>query len=74
MPASAVVVGLAALAVAGGIAGAASPRPVIAFGSERGGPVRIVVLGVPPGKERFLQQPNATSHRMGDGNIFVMAA
>ena len=38
-----------------GVAGAASPRPVIAFGSERGGPVRIHVLGLRPGAQRILQ-------------------
>ena len=47
----AVVSGAAVLvAVAGSVAGAASPRPVIAFGSERGGPVRIAVIGLRTGQ------------------------
>ena len=51
----AVVTGTAALvAVAGSVAGAASSRPVIAFGSERGGPVRIAVIGLRPGSQRIL--------------------
>ena len=49
----AVVSGAAALvALAGSVAGAASSRPVIAFGSERGGPVRIAVVGLRPGQQR----------------------
>ena len=47
----AVVSGAAVLvAVAGSVAGAASSRPVIAFGSERGGPVRIAVIGLRTGQ------------------------
>ena len=55
----AVVTGTAALvAVAGSVAGAASSRPVIAFGSERGGPVRIAVIGLKPG-QRILPSSSA---------------
>ena len=51
----AVVSGAAVLvAVAGSVAGAASPRPVIAFGSDRGGPVRIAVIGLKSGSQRIL--------------------
>ena len=46
----------ALVAVAGSVAGAASSRPVIAFGSERGGPVRIAVIGLRSG-------PSASSPR-----------
>jgi TolB protein len=60
MTACAVVTGLAALlALVGSDAGAASTRPVIAFGSERGGPVRIAVLGLPPGAQRILRSRSA---------------
>ena len=55
----AVVTGAAALvALAGSVAGAASSRPVIAFGSERGGPVRIAVVGLRPG-QRVLPSSSA---------------
>src|SRR3954451_6137792 len=55
MMACAVVTGCAALvAAAGSVAGAASSRPVIAFGSERGGPVRIAVVGLRPGAQRII--------------------
>ena len=59
MMACAVVTGTAALlALAGSVAGAASSRPVIAFGSERGGPVRIAVVGLKPG-QRVLPSSSA---------------
>ena len=59
MMAFAVVTGTAALlALAGSVAGAASSRPVIAFGSERGGPVRIAVVGLRPG-QRVLPSSSA---------------
>jgi TolB protein len=46
--------------LAAGLAGAASKRAVIAFGSERGGPFRIHVLGVRPGaQQRTLQSAGA---------------
>ena len=47
-------------ALAAGLAGATSKRAVIAFGSERGGPFRIHVLGVRPGtQQRTLQSAGA---------------
>src|SRR3954453_5688023 len=44
----------ALLAAAGSVAGAASSRPVIAFGSERGGPVRIAVVGLKSGAQLII--------------------
>ena len=57
-----VALGAVALAAAVGGAGAASSRPVIAFDSERGGPMRIHVLGITPGAQRTLQ---SASHGHG---------
>ena len=54
MMAIAVVTGTVALIAVAGSAGAASSRPVIAFGSERGGPVRIAVIGLASGSQRIL--------------------
>ncbi len=58
MAAFAAMVSLVALALASSIAGAASSRPVIAYGSERGGPVLIAILGLNPGKQRVLRASN----------------
>ena len=49
------VCAMAALALAGGAAGVASSRTVIAFGSERGSAVRIHLLGMTPGYQQVLE-------------------
>ena len=46
-------------ALAAGLAAATTHAPIIAFGSERGGPVRIHVLGLRSGEQRVLQSRSA---------------